>query len=155
MARRQIHYKDSAANLWKNCIWICCSVSPFLSCKTIYDHLRVNFNFIDLNLPNLSLMAHQKFGGDWTVVYSRIYHFAMLCRTSACRPVIITNSNKSQLPIYENNKLLRHQKLCSKRRKLLYALEHHPVNQLDCQADLQTDPLFKQFLRYDKRSQYL
>jgi len=38
-----------------------------------------------------------------------------------------------------------HHKLCSKRRKLLYTLEHHPVNQLGCQADLRTDLLFKQF----------
>jgi len=88
-----------------------------------------------------------------TVVYSRISHFVMLCRTSARWPIIITNSNKPQLPVYENNKLLRHQKLCSKRRKLLYTLEHHPAYQLGCQADLQTDNTT--VLHYDKCSQYL
>ena len=31
-----------------------------------------------------------KFGGDWTVMYSRISHFVMLFKTSARRPVITT-----------------------------------------------------------------
>jgi len=96
-------------------------------------------------------MAHQKFGGDWTVVYSRIFHYAMLCRTSTDQPIIITNFNQPQLPIY---KQLRHQKLCSKRRKLLYTLEHHPVYQLGCQVDLRGSAL-QTVLHYDKGSQYL
>ena len=38
-------------------------------------------------------MPHQKFCEDSTVVHSRIFHFAMQCRTSACQPVIPTNHN--------------------------------------------------------------
>ena len=53
-------------------------------------------------------MANQKFGEDSIVVYSRIYPilkcYVELAHTDQL--LRITNSNKPQLPIYENNNKL-------------------------------------------------
>ena len=117
-------------------------LSYYVRFSQIQSHMLKPSNFITDGPPKVWWRLD-------SCVYSRISHFAMLCRTNTRQPVIITDSNKPQLPIYENNKLLRHQKHCYKRRKLFYTLEHHPVNQLGCQADLQT------VLCYHKRSQYL